>query len=45
MVVFLEKKMERLNSGDEKIIFRTIIIVLTTSDDGKGGKKNIAVLY
>ena len=31
MVVFFEKMMERLNSGDEKIIFRTIIIVLTTS--------------
>ena len=28
MVVYLEKMMERLNSGDQKIIFRTILCIL-----------------
>ena len=28
MVVYLEKMMERLNSGDRKIIFRTIVCIL-----------------
>ena len=49
MVVYLEKMMERLNSGDLKIIFGTILCILniglskwkSTMAKGGGNKKKI----